>query len=205
VGGDLYDFYMLDRQHLFFVIGDVSGKGLPASLFMAVTKALAKSVALRGTEGVGAIVSTAGVEMSRENPEALFVTLVAGILDTESGDVELCNAGHDAPWLIGANGAGKVSMDGGPPLCVLDDFAYPVTRRRLAPGDTLCLITDGVTEAMNAAGELYGSERLAAALAKAGTEPGQMIAALHADVKNFVGAAEPSDDLTLLAVRFNGR
>jgi serine phosphatase RsbU (regulator of sigma subunit) len=143
--------------------------------------------------------------MSRENPEALFVTLVAGILDTESGDVELCNAGHDAPWLIGANGAGKVSMDGGPPLCVLDDFAYPVTRRRLAPGDTLCLITDGVTEAMNAAGELYGSERLAAALAKAGTEPGQMIAALHADVKNFVGAAEPSDDLTLLAVRFNGR
>jgi serine phosphatase RsbU (regulator of sigma subunit) len=69
----------------------------------------------------------------------------------------------------------------------------------------LCLITDGVTEAMNAAGELYGSERLAAALAKAGTEPGQLIAALHADVKNFVGDAEPSDDLTLLAVRFNGR
>ncbi len=205
VGGDLYDFYMLDRQHLFFVIGDVSGKGLPASLFMAVTKALAKSAALRGTEGVGAIVATANLEISRENPEALFVTVVAGILDAESGEVELCIAGHDAPWLIGANGAAQVSMDSGPPLCVLDDFPYPVTRLRLSPGDTLCLITDGVTEAMNAAGELYGNERLAAALANPCTGVKDLVATLHADVKNFVGGAEPSDDLTLLAVRFSGR
>jgi adenylate cyclase len=205
VGGDLYDFYMLDPRHLFFVVGDVSGKGLPASLFMAVTKALAKSAALRGTEGIGAIVATANLEISRENPEALFVTLVAGILDTESGDVELCNAGHDAPWLIGANGAVRISTDSGPPLCVLDGFPYAVTRQRLAPGDTLCLITDGITEAMNGAKELYGSERLATALAKGRVEVRELVAAINADVKSFVGAAEPSDDLTLLAVRFNGR
>ena len=205
VGGDLYDFYMLDPQHLFFVIGDVSGKGLPASLFMAVTKALAKSAALRGTEGVGAIVATANLEISRENPEALFVTLVAGILDAESGQLELCNAGHDAPWRIGAGGATQISMDGGPPLCVLDDFPYPVARPKLAPGDTLCLITDGVTEAMNGAGEFYGSGRLAVALAGAGIGAQEVVTALHSDVINFVGNAEPSDDLTLLAVHFSGR
>ena len=205
VGGDLYDFYMVDPQHLFFVIGDVSGKGLPASLFMVVTKALAKSSALRGTEGVAAIVATANLEISRENPEALFVTLVAGILDAESGELELCNAGHDEPWRLGSGGSTQLSMDRGPPLCVLDDFAYPVTRIQLAPGDTLCLITDGITEAMNSAGELYGSERLAVAMAGAGNGAGEVVAALRADVKNFVGDADPSDDLTLLAVHFNGR
>ena len=208
VGGDLFDFYMLDPQHLFFIIADVSGKGLPASLFMAVTKALAKSAALRGMHGapgIGEIVATANTEMFRENPESLFASAVAGILDTESGELELCNAGHDAPWLIGARGAIRIQMSGGPPLCVLDDYSYPVTRQRLEPGDILCLITDGITEAMNAAGELYGSERLGATLAGVSGGPTDVVAALDADVKRFVGDAEPSDDLTLLAVRFNGR
>lgn len=205
VGGDLYDFFMLDANRLFFVVGDVSGKGVPASLFMVVTKALAKSAALRGTEGIGAIVATANLEMSRENPESLFVTLLAGILDADSGALELCNAGHDAPWRIGKDGAVRVATSGGPPLCVLDRFPYPVDRGRLAPGECLCLSTDGISEAMNAARELYGNERLAAALGRAGTGPAEVIAALHADVHAFVADAEPSDDLTLLAIRYNGR
>lgn len=205
VGGDLYDFYLLDQRHLFFVVGDVSGKGLPASLFMAVTKALAKSIALRGNKNVASIVETASLEMSRENPESLFVTMVAGILDADSGIVELCNAGHDNPWRIGAEGAGRLSMVGGPPLCVLDDFPYPVTRVQLSPGDILYLITDGITEAMNANGELYGNERLAAVLSGAGSKAQEVIDALHASVNTFIGDAQPSDDLTILAVRFNGR
>ncbi len=202
VGGDLYDFFMLDANRLFFVIGDVSGKGLPASLFMAVAKALAKSAALRGADGVGAIVETANLEMSRENPEALFVTLVAGILDAETGTLELCNAGHDAPWRIGSGGVARLNTDGGPPLCVLDNFPYPVATVHLAPGEALCLITDGITEAMNAAGELYGNERLAAVLAGTGSAPTTVVAALRADVHAFVAGAEPADDLTLLAIRF---
>ena len=204
VGGDLYDFYMLDQRQLFFVVGDVSGKGLPASLFMAVTKALAKSIALRENQGVASIMERASFEMSRENPESLFVTMLAGILDTDNGMVELCSAGHDDPWRLGAAGAEKLNMTGGPPLCVLDDFCYPVTRLQLLPGEILYLITDGITEAMNAEGELYGNTRLADTLAVAGTGAQQVIVALHTSVITFVGDAKPSDDLTLLAVRFNG-
>jgi adenylate cyclase len=204
VGGDLYDFYMLDQRHLFFVVGDVSGKGLPASLFMAVTKALAKSAALRVNEGLASIVATASREMSRENPESLFVTLLAGILDVDSGEVELCNAGHDNPWCISTRGAAKIDMTGGPPLCVLDDFSYPVTMLQLSPGDILYLITDGITEAMNADNEQYGNTRLLDVLTDAGSSAKQAVAALHASVITFVGDAKASDDLTLLAVHFIG-
>jgi serine phosphatase RsbU (regulator of sigma subunit)/CHASE2 domain-containing sensor protein len=208
VGGDLYDFYAIDAQRLFFVVGDVSGKGLPASLFMVVAKALAKSVTLRGTAGVAAIVSATGREIARENPESLFVTLVAGILDMASGEVELCNAGHDAPWKLAADGkAEHLQVEGGPPLCVLDDFAYGATKIRLDPGDTLCLVTDGITEAMDSAGRLYGIERFAAVLAKGergGTEvtARMLVDRVRADVAAFVGDAEPADDLTLLALRW---
>lgn len=204
VGGDLYDFFMLDPNRLFFVIGDISGKGLPASLFMAVTKALAKSAALRGSSGVGAIVETANLEMSRENPEALFATLVAGILDTNSGELELCCAGHDAPWLLTATSCTKLAMEGGPPLCMLEDFPYPVSTLRLASGDSLYLITDGITEAMNLSGELYGEQRLAQLLAHQDSVEAT-VTAIRADVHTFVGDAEPADDLTLLALKFIGR
>jgi len=205
VGGDLYDFFMMDSRHLFFVIGDVSGKGLPASLFMVVTKALAKSAALRKNDGIGAIINLANREMARENPEMLFVTVVAGILDLDNGMLEMVNAGHDAPWCIGATGnIESLNGDGGPPLCVLDDFDYPVQRRQLAEGDTLFLLTDGITEAMNANKELYGMERVTIVLGRdlAGGHPRARVAALREDVRQFVGETEASDDLTLLVIRW---
>lgn len=207
VGGDLYDFFMMDSRHLFFVIGDVSGKGLPASLFMVVTKALAKSAALRKNDGIGAIVNLANLEMARENPEMLFVTVVAGILDLDNGVLEMVNAGHDAPWCIGKTGnIESLNGDGGPPLCVLDDFDYPVQSRQLAEGDTLLLLTDGITEAMNANKELYGMERVTAVLARslADRHPRARVAALREDVRQFVGETEASDDLTLLVIRWLG-
>ncbi len=207
VGGDLYDFFMLDDRRLFFVVGDVSGKGLPASLFMAVTKALAKSVAMRGGEGIAAMVATVNRELQRENPEMLFVTLLAGILDAETGEVEMVNAGHDAPWRIGAGGAlVHPSSEGGPPLCVLDDFPYAAQHFRLAPGEAICVITDGITEAMDADGTLYGAERLATALSHvaAGVPAQGVIDAVREDVRGFVAGAEPADDLTLLVIRRGG-
>lgn len=205
VGGDLYDFFMLDERRLFFIIGDVSGKGLPAALFMAVAKALAKSLALRENGNVGAVLRATEVELSRENPEMLFVTAVAGMLDVNSGIVELSNAGHDAPWHITRDGcAHHLEIAGGPPLCVLDGYRYENTRIRLEPGDALCLITDGVTEAMNEAGEFYGSERLKAVLEAPPSDMGALIAAVRDDVRRFVGNTEASDDITLLALRWSG-
>jgi CHASE2 domain-containing sensor protein/serine phosphatase RsbU (regulator of sigma subunit) len=207
VGGDLYDFFMIDRQRLFFIIGDVSGKGVPASLFMVVTKALGKSVALRGNAGIGEIVSMANRDMARENPEMLFVTAVAGILDVETGALELVNAGHDAPLRIDVTGhMERVRGEGGPPLCVFDDFIYPVEHFQLAVGDTLLLLTDGITEAMNVNKDLYSMERVEAALHKVTPEqrPNAFVIALREDVRTFVGNAEPSDDMTLLVLRWLG-
>jgi adenylate cyclase len=207
VGGDLYDFFMIDAQRLFFFIGDVSGKGLPASLFMVVTKALAKSVALRGNNGIGEIITVSNTEIIRENPEMLFVTAVAGILNIETGTLELVNAGHDAPWQISAKGhIASIDGNGGPPLGVMDGFKYPVQYIQLAAGDTLLLLTDGITEAMNSNNEQYSMERVSGVLDCADTNqhPSALITSLREDVRTFVGNVEPSDDLTLLILRWQG-
>jgi len=207
VGGDLYDFFMLDRDHVFFMVGDVSGKGLPASLFMVVAKALSKSVALRSGADMGAIMNAVNVELLREDPEMLFVTCIAGILDAASGGLVLCNAGHDAPRRLrpGAQAEHLAPADG-PPLCVMEDFDYPVQRYQLQPGDCLCLSTDGVTEAMNEAGELYGNERLDRLLVglPAAATPSAILRAVREDVRRHVAGAQPSDDLTLLVLGWNG-
>jgi serine phosphatase RsbU (regulator of sigma subunit)/CHASE2 domain-containing sensor protein len=214
VGGDLYDFFPLDRDRLFFLIGDVSGKGLPASIFMAVSKALYKSNVLR-CDGAhtdlalaGELMTAANAEVSRENGEAMFVTLFAGILDLETGALAYCNAGHDNPALLSADGATAHLTDGdGPPLCVVDDFEYSGATTRLAPGDLLCLVTDGVTEAQNPAAALYGGRRLRAvqdAVRGGRLGAADLLKAVHADVARFVDGAEPADDLTILVLRWNG-
>jgi serine phosphatase RsbU (regulator of sigma subunit) len=150
----------------------------------------------------------ANAEVSRENPESLFVTAFAGILDARTGMLEFCNAGHEPPF---ARRPGamlqRIEHRGGPPLCVLENYAYPVERRELAAGEWLCVVTDGVTEAMNSRGELYGAKRLTGALQAVPEQalPSDVLAAVRADVRVFVGTAVPSDDLTLLCVRWNGR
>jgi serine phosphatase RsbU (regulator of sigma subunit)/CHASE2 domain-containing sensor protein len=202
VGGDLYDFFMIDEQRLFFIIGDVSGKGLPASLFMVVTKALAKSGALRGGKNIGEIITLANLEMARENPQMLFVTVIAGILNVDSGALELVNAGHDAPWLIASgHSITRINGAGGPPLCMLEDFDYPTQHLQLNAGDSLLLLTDGVTEAMNSDAEQYGMGRVNEILQASDPHPAKLITALRDDVRRFVEMTEASDDLTLLALR----
>lgn len=205
VGGDLYDFFLMEEQRLFFLIGDVAGKGIPASLFMALTKALYKSSALRRRAAIGAIMTEVGCEIARENPESMFVTMFAGILDLATGELEYANAGHDPPFILRPGQAPTQLLSvGGPPLCAVDDFEYPAEQAVLQAGECLVLFTDGVPEAQNDDGQLYSMTRVAAALAAAPeTGPEQVIARLIADVRRFTDGAEPADDIAILALRRN--
>jgi len=206
VGGDLYDFYRLDDDRLFFMLGDVSGKGLPASIFMAVSKALCKSTVLSAPEAdLGTLLSRANVEVARDNSAAFFVTVFAAVLDLRSGVLDYCNAGHENPWQrAAANGAlARLADGGGPPLCVVDDFVYRTARVRLAPGDFVCIVSDGVTEANDPARAMYGVVRIEAVLASAGSAQAA-VEALRADVRAFANGAGAYDDMTLLAVRWRG-
>jgi serine phosphatase RsbU (regulator of sigma subunit) len=206
VGGDFFDCFMLDAHRLFFLVGDVSGKGLGASLFMALSKSLLKSIALRSDGDPAEILARAGAEISRDNREQLFVTAFAAVLDARDGRLRIANAGHEPPILCQPGGAPRrLSEPGGPPLCVLADFPYAAETIALAPGGWLCVVTDGVTEAMDERGELYGSARMLAALrGREAESPAVLLEALREDVARFTAGAEQSDDLTLLGVRWNG-
>lgn len=207
IGGDLYDFFKIDEERLFFAVGDVSGKGVPAALFMALGKSLCRSYASRGTSDIGSIINLANAEIARDNPEMLFITMFAGILDLGSGEVQFCNAGHDAPYVLRPGGTPvSVVAEGGPPLCVVDDFGYKTERLRLKPGEMLCITTDGVGEAMDASGALLGAERTKQILAAMPRDANanEVVDELYKAVGRFVGGAEASDDLTVLAIRWNG-
>jgi adenylate cyclase len=210
VGGDLYDFFMLDERRLFLLVGDVAGKGLSASIFMAVSKALYKSAMLRTPEAdIGAIMVVANAEVSRDNPASLFVTAFAAILDLDSGELRYCNAGHDNPYRLHRSYAEprRIADGDGPPLCAMPDFDYRGADTRLLPGEMLCLMTDGVTEAQTPEGQLFGNERLQQRLLQlqhSGVGARALVEALQAEVSAFAAGAEPADDLTILALRWNG-
>jgi adenylate cyclase len=208
VGGDLYDFFFLDADHLFFLIGDVSGKGLPGSLFMAISKALYKSTALRRHGQVALMMREADAEISRDNTEGLFVTVLAGILDARTGELEYCSAGHEPPLLLprGDRPLRRLTEGGGPPLCAVEGFPYAPASVRLEPGDALCLITDGITEAASPGGDLYGRARLEVLLGRLGGTAGaaEVGEAIRRDVAAFTGGAEPSDDMAVLVLRYTG-
>jgi serine phosphatase RsbU (regulator of sigma subunit)/CHASE2 domain-containing sensor protein len=207
VGGDLYDFFMVDDTRLFMLVGDVSGKGLPASIFMALSKALYKSTALRSLPDLGATMSEANVEITRENPELLFVTVIACLLDVESGELAYCNAGHEVPHIVAADGTTIRQLDGGgPPLCTLENFPYETMRSRLTPGDSLVLVSDGVPEAMNRAQELFGRGRVGSMLAAmpAGLSAEERVNAVNGEIRKYSEGTEQADDVTVLVVRWHG-
>jgi serine phosphatase RsbU (regulator of sigma subunit) len=209
VGGDLYDAFMLDAHRFFFMIGDVAGKGVPASLFMALSKTLCKNAALRTQIPLHELMMLVNTELSRENPADLFVTLVSGLLDTRTGTLELCNAGHGAPILLRhATAPYPLETPGGPPLCVLEDFVYVTDRVQLQLGDLVLLVTDGVTEAQNPDQTMYGLERVLAHTAAISQGSRTLPPAatvchqLYADIKRFRADAPVSDDVTIVAIRF---
>lgn len=205
VGGDFFDAMRIDDRRICFLVGDVTGKGVPAALFMALSKALARSVLRRGPVDLGAAMRTLNDEISRDNGQDMFVTMLVGILDTETGEVAFCNAGHENPLHVRADGSVRdVPLVGGPPLCAADGFPYETEAVALAPGDGLVVVTDGVTEAQSPDGAFYGHARLVAALA--GWTPDRPASAigkaLLSDVRAFEAGSEPSDDLTVLALRY---
>lgn len=211
VGGDLYDAFMLDEHRFVFLIGDVAGKGIPAALFMALGKALYKSTALREQVPLDTLMGMINTEISRENTGAMFITALLGILDTRTGALGLCSAGHDNPLLLRpGEPPSAMPTDGGPPFCVLDEFPYAASSFQLLAGDTLLMLTDGVTEAHDPAQQLYGSQRVLAYMATLPTHTAARVSVeeicrgLYQDVKRFRGEAEPFDDITIMAVRYAG-
>ena len=207
VGGDLYDCFMLDADRMFFLVGDVSGKGIPASLFMATSKTLCKSVALRGTVNIGELMRQANREIIRDNSEMMFVTMFAGIVDLRSGELAYANAGHERPF-VAAPGRIPISFDheGGPPLGIVEEVEYPVAHFQLAPDQYLCVVTDGVPEAIDAAGNFFGKERLLAVLTtvRADDTAEGVLDAVIARVEAFAAGTERSDDVTGLVLRWRG-
>ncbi|MDP2880051.1 MAG: CHASE2 domain-containing protein [Azonexus sp.] len=205
VGGDYYDCFRLDDQRLCVAIGDVSGKGVPASLFMAISKTLT-GVLMRRQADLGLAVRELECELNRENAEYLFVTAFIAVLDLTSGDMEYACAGHDAPILQRAGQLSRVdtSAIAGPPLCAAGDYPYLAGRMQLLPGDRICLFTDGVTEAGNGL-EMFGLGRLQSAIEDCAEAELQITATTLRDaVRRFEAGQPPADDLTLLLMQWHG-
>ncbi|MBT4045779.1 MAG: CHASE2 domain-containing protein [Rhodospirillaceae bacterium] len=205
VGGDLYDAFMVDETRFFFLIGDVSGKGVGASLFMALSKALCKSAALRGDVNLGEMVNVASSEIARENPAVMFVTAVAGLLDTATGILQFCNAGHDAPILLGSdNVVRNLHSKGGPPFCVLEGFPYPVEEVQLSPGDAVVLFTDGVSEAQGSDTMQFGMDRIHEHLVQCNPDldAEAICTGLQSAVNDFIRGAPAYDDVAIMALRW---
>jgi phosphoserine phosphatase RsbU/P len=204
VGGDLYDFFFIDDDHLCFAIGDVSGKGVPASLFMAVTKTLFKATAGNGGTP-GEILTRLNAEICRDNESCMFVTLFCGILNIRTGEVDYSNGGHNLPYYLRRAGVSSLENAGGRALGVAEQSPYVSGRMVLQPGEGLLLYTDGITEAMDPSETLYSDQRLEQFLASnRGSSPRQIISDLVSDVRQFAGGASQSDDITGLALLYEG-
>jgi phosphoserine phosphatase RsbU/P len=205
VGGDLYDVVAVGER-LWFLVGDVAGKGVGAALFMAVTRTLFRAV-VPTAGSVAEAVERINAELARDNDKAMFVTAFAGCLDLASGEVEYVNAGHVPPYVLKAGGAVE-ALDAPPglPLGAMAGFAHAPRRLTLPARSSLFLYTDGITEAENADARQFSKERLEACLETvAGASASEVLAAVVRDVRAFTAETPPSDDLTALVLRFHGR
>lgn len=201
VGGDLFDFYIRENK-LFFCVGDVSGKGVPASIVMAMTRSIFRSFSSY-LNSPAQIVTQMNDSLSGEgNDQSMFVTLFLGVLDLSTGELRYCNAGHNSPLVIGHLSLVNLNCVPNLPLGVLSGFEYQEQETKLEVGDTLFLYTDGLTEAENSAHELFGEQRMGERLSVIGERsPREIIEAMQKAVNEFVGDAEQSDDLTMFAIR----
>ena len=207
VGGDLYDFYSRDKK-LFFCIGDVSGKGVPASLVMAVTRTLFRTISAH-VEQPELIVSQLNNTIAQENELNMFVTLFVGVIDLPTGHMCYCNAGHDAPLLISKDGRriGLLPVDSNLPAGVMPGWTFSLQDTTIDKGTTIFLYTDGLNEAENAVHGQFGSDRILetaqAACANGQPSPRTFVEKMVYAVHDFVGEAEQSDDLTMMAIQYN--
>ena len=202
VGGDFYDFFRIDDDHIGFVIADVSGKGVPAAIFMAVSRTLIRATGIRGA-GAAECMTYSNNLLSKESVNSMFVTVFYGIYNIQTGEVTYANAGHNPPYLMKANGTiEQLPLSKDIVAGAIDEYQYTDEKLQLGHGDTLLLYTDGVTEATNADYGEYGEGRLEALL-KQHTKDDcqQIIDKVKEDVKVFAGDVEQSDDITLLALK----
>jgi phosphoserine phosphatase RsbU/P len=210
VGGDLYDFFYASKRQFCFLVGDVSGKGAAAAMFMARTRSLVR-MAVQLWQKTGGdritpvrIIEAVNHELCQNNRDRMFVTLFLGVLDTETGVLSYVNAGHLAPSVLHNSGDIEAINDKpAMPLAVRAGAVYQERTVTLRPGDAVFVFSDGVTEAMNAADELYGNERLHADLrAASALAPQEMVRAIKAKVDGFTREAPHFDDVTMLALRW---
>jgi len=198
VGGDFYDFYPRPDGKLVFVVADVSGKGVPAALFMMRAKAILRAAVFESPGSISTAIRIANDNLSDHNEAEMFVTAWVGVYERETGEIAFVNAGHNPPLIRRADGSVEWVRDrGGLVLAAMSGIKYRSGRCRLGVGDSLFLYTDGVTEAMNLRHEQYGEARLAAALARVGS---RFVSDIGHDVAEFTAGAEQSDDITMLAL-----
>lgn len=205
VGGDFYDFMMPDSDHLWVVIGDVSGKGIAAALFMAVTRTFLRAF-FHEEKSPGKVLQRVNNELARNNEASMFVTLFCGVLHLPSGQFRWANAGHNLPLLLSADGTPVfLPKTRGVVAGAMEDCQFTEAEMQLAAGDSLYLYTDGVNEAMNGREQLFGNDRMKEALVRygpAGCIP--LVEGISHELTAFVNGAEQSDDITMLALRYSG-
>jgi sigma-B regulation protein RsbU (phosphoserine phosphatase) len=203
VGGDFYDFFLIDDGRLGFVIGDVAGKGVPAALFMAVSKTLLKATALKGLPPEECLQQVNRI-LYMESVAAMFVTIFYGILDIRTGELHYCNGGHNPPYLLRADGQIEaLELTGGIALGAMKNSVYKAKQITLQSGDGIFLFTDGVTEAMDRNSELFSEARLEENLkGKADVSLPQLIESVIAAINAYASGAPQADDITTLALRF---
>lgn len=205
VGGDFFDFFMIDNERLGFVIGDVSGKGVTAAIFMAVSRTLIRATGLKGISAEECM-NYVNRLLCNESVSCMFVTVFYGILNTATGEVEYVNAGHNPPYILSGGTVRNVEMTDGPILGCLENITYHSKKLQMIPGDLLFLFTDGVTEAFNIHDQLYGEDRLENHLQAHLSHPIEdIVKESIQDVTEFSSGIPQSDDITLLAIKYIGR
>ncbi len=205
VGGDFYDFFLLDDQHLAIVVGDVSGKGVPAAIFMAMSRTLLRAVANQVRDPGQCLIRVNDL-LIPENKAAMFVTLFYGVLDTSTGELVYSNGGHNPPCRVRPDGTTEfLPMIGGPFVGLLPDIVFESNRVQVNPGEVLFLYTDGVTEAHDREKNLFGDERMLEHLTKSSQDSLQnMVKSMLDGLDSFAQGAPQADDITMLALTFSG-
>ncbi len=202
VGGDFYDFFRIDQDHIGVVIADVSGKGIPAAIFMAVSRTLIRAIGLQGNN-TGQCLTKTNKLLYGESVEAMFVTVFYAIYNIRTGELEYCNGGHNSPYIMRANGSiEQMPMSTNCLVGIVDDYTFESDKLQLGVGDTLLMYTDGVNEAFNKNYEEYGETRMKQVLSTLnGKSCKEIIDNQLADVRRHAEGAEQSDDITIMALK----
>jgi len=205
VGGDFFDYFLLDDEHLGFVVGDVSGKGVPAALFMSVCRTLLRATARHKTSPGDCLVYM-NAALGEQNVSGMFVTLFYGVLNTRTGDLEFANGGHNPPYIFSADGKIRaLTASSGPLVGLIAGYPFVTRTDRIEPGEGILLYTDGVTEAIDATDEFFGEQALEAYLEAHAAQPAeQIVRELHLKVQDFAKGVPQADDITVLVLRYVG-